>query len=219
MISDTIYIKTYPEPSCNVKEILRYAGCKAENEAVHKLLQKAVAEANDCLTYKVCYRRFDIDIHENECDLGFTRVKSDSLAKNLKNCSEIIVFAATIGLGIDRLIKKYTAISPSKAVMLQAFGAERIEALCNTFCEEMKQYFSLKPRFSPGYGDLPIELQKEIFSVLDCPRKIGLTLNDSMLMSPTKSVTAIIGITDKEENNINNKCSLCENPDCGFRCK
>lgn len=55
----------------------------------------------------------------------------------------------------------------------------------------------LKPRFSAGYGDLPLEVQKDIFRVLDCPRKIGLTLNDSLLMSPTKSVTAIVGIEDE----------------------
>ena len=52
----------------------------------------------------------------------------------------------------------------------------------------------IRPRFSPGYGDLPIEIQKDIFRALDCPRRIGLTLNENLLMSPTKSVSAIIGI-------------------------
>ena len=52
---------------------------------------------------------------------------------------------------------------------------------------------AVRPRFSPGYGDLPLALQREVFAALDCPRRIGLTLSDSLLMSPTKSVTALIG--------------------------
>ena len=90
-------------------------------------------------------------------------------------------------------------VSPSMAVCLQALGAERIEALCDQFCADMARKQgstgkSLRPRFSPGYGDFPLEAQKDIFTVLGCDRRIGLTLNNSLIMSPTKSVTAIIGI-------------------------
>ena len=74
----------------------------------------------------------------------------------------------------------------------------------------------LRPRFSPGYGDLPLELQKDVFRVLDCPRKIGLSLNESLLMSPSKSVTAIIGI-GKGDVEAENKCSACEKTDCAYR--
>ena len=95
---------------------------------------------------------------------------------------------------VDRLIAKYNRISPSKALIFQAIGAERAESLCDLFCDEMKEKYSTNPRYSPGYGDLPLDIQRDIFAVLDCPRKIGLTLNDSLLMSPSKSVTAIIGV-------------------------
>ena len=89
--------------------------------------------------------------------------------------------------------------------MLDALGAERIESLCETFCKELSLKSRAKgacvtPRFSPGYGDLPLTFQKEIFRVLDCPRQIGLSLNESLLMSPSKSVTAIMGIRRKYEN-------------------
>ena len=75
----------------------------------------------------------------------------------------------------------------------------------------------LKPRFSPGYGDLPLEMQRDIFRVLDCSRKIGLTLNESLLMSPSKSVTAIVGIGGEEYQKEKNKCGACPNLDCAFR--
>ena len=124
---------------------------------------------------------------------------------------------AGAGLEIDRLIRRYTSLSPAKALFFQAIGAERIESLCDAFCEELKKDgLQLRPRFSPGYGDLPMELQKDIFRVLDCPRKIGLALNESLLMSPSKSVTAIIGIGEGTEE-ADNKCSACEKSDCAYR--
>jgi cobalamin-dependent methionine synthase I len=111
----------------------------------------------------------------------------------------VLVFAATVGVGVDRAIAKYSRIAPSKAFMLSALGAERIEALCDAFCREyaFEKNVALTPRFSSGYGDCPLDVQRQIFYLLDCPKNIGLTLNDSMLMSPTKSVTAFVGIKEK----------------------
>jgi cobalamin-dependent methionine synthase I len=78
---------------------------------------------------------------------------------------------------------------------MQAIGAERIEALCDVVCAELKEiYGSVGDRFSPGYGDFSLTAQRDIFTMLGCEKRIGLTLNDSLLMSPTKSVTAIIGL-------------------------
>ena len=105
---------------------------------------------------------------------------------------------ATVGIELDRLIIKYSHLSPTKALLLQALGAERIEALCDTFCTDMQNTLkiALKPRFSAGYGDLLLDTQTHIFGLLSLPKHIGLTLNDSLIMSPTKSVTAFIGIQE-----------------------
>ena len=189
----------YEEPEFNIKEILRYSGTKETTNEIDNLLYNCITEAKDKLSYKVCYSSFPIKFTDAYIDLGFTKTTSKNLRTNLENCENIILFAATIGIGIDRLISKYCITSPSKAVMLQAIGAERIESLCNIFNTELatkmnSQDKKLAPRFSPGYGDLPLEIQSNIFRVLNCSTKIGLTLNKSLLMTPTKSVTAIIGI-------------------------
>ena len=127
--------------------------------------------------------------------MGFCRTESASLAKNLCGCKKIILFAATVGIGIDRLIMKYGKLSPAKGIIMQGIGAERIEALCDAFSERLgEEGYVLRPRFSPGYGDLSLDLQKQIFATLQPEKNIGLTLSSSCLMSPTKSVTAIIGI-------------------------
>ena len=148
-------------------------------------------------SYRLCYAEFPFAIRDGELDLGFARVRSGALAKNLAGCTHVVVFAATVGLGLDRLIAKYSRLSPTRALALQALGAERVEALCDAFETDLcLASFGgrIHARFSPGYGDLPLDFQREIFRLLDPPRRIGLTLNESLLMSPTKSVTAIIGI-------------------------
>lgn len=213
-----IFVKTYNEPEFNIKEILRYSGAR-DMEGLYELVEDAISQAKEVLTYKVCYGEFPVSINDDEVMLPSLRIKSKALAKNLSSCEKILIFGATVGIGIDRLIAKYGGLSPAKALILQGIGAERIEALCDTFCSDMKkEYGKIKPRFSPGYGDLDISVQKDIFRLLDCHRKIGLTLNESLLMSPSKSVTAIVGIgeCEKEEKS---GCETCTKTNCEFRKK
>ena len=195
----SVYIKNYEAPEIKREEILRYAGVRGDVPEINQLVEECIKEIEKKLTFRVCYSLFAIEISENEIDLGFTRVKSESLLKNLTGSSHIILFAATVGIEVDRLIAKYSITSPAKALIFQAIGAERIESLCELFNREVKEkYKCTKKRFSAGYGDLPLQIQRDIFITLDCPKKIGVTLNDSFLMSPTKSVTAIIGISDED---------------------
>ena len=156
-------------------------------------------EAKNSFSCRVCYCEVPILFTEQGVDLSFGEIHSASLKKRLTGCDRGVIFAATVGLEIDRLISKYSRISPAKALCLQALGAQRIEALCDVFCEEMKKRAAqngefVTPRFSPGYGDLPLAVQRKLFDVLDCSRRIGVMLNESLLMTPTKSVTAIMGL-------------------------
>ena len=182
-----IFTKTYPQPPVNRAEILRYMRCVDSNGEFDELLETCLSELLPQLSYKVCWRVSDISE-------DLVKTSSRVLSRALQGCDKLVLFAATIGLAPDRLIAKYGRLSPSKALCMQAVGAERVESLCDAFCEEIsadyaeKGYHSRR-RFSPGYGDFPLDAQKAIFQSLDCPRKIGLSLNDSLLMSPSKSVT------------------------------
>ena len=214
----TVFKKSFLPPEFNRREILRYALCKDADENITALLDKCIKECENAFTYNVCWCELPAKITDGEIDLSVLKTDSQALCKNLSGCRKIILFGATVGIEIDRLIAKYGRISPAKAVMFQAIGAERIEALCDAFNEEIKETYNLytRQRFSPGYGDFPLEAQKDIFRVLDCPRQIGLSLNESLLMSPSKSVTAIIGISD-EKTDCKISCSLCGKTDCQFR--
>lgn len=185
---DAVFVKTYTAPPMDKREILRYAGCKGEaDESTLALLDRCLLECEDVFSYRVCYRAYEKE--------EFFRVfdADKQMETRLEKATKVIVFAATVGLGIDRLVLKYASVAPSKAVILQAIGAERIEALCDAFCLDVGQN-GAGARFSPGYGAFPLQTQEIIFKQLDCARNIGVTLNDSLLMVPTKSVTAVVGL-------------------------
>lgn len=207
-----LYKKNYTAPPVDIREVLRYAGCK-DDAQMQDLLFQCLQESENALQYLVCYRVLPIE-QFYRCISGAK--ESGSLTKRLCGCQEVVLFAATVGLGLDRLIEKYAKISPSKAVMMQALGAERVESVCDTFCAELQEkYGKITQRFSAGYGDFPLTAQRDIFQVLDCPRQIGLTLNDSLLMTPTKSVTAVVGIG--KENQVAYGCAVCDKKDCEMR--
>lgn len=229
MQENTIFIKMYKESEIlpvNENEVWRYSGYFGKSggveEELETVLKSVKTDLNGKFSYKVCYKRMSIEWKSEMPVLPFYS-KSKNLALRLKGCDEIILFAATVGLEIDRYVARAQKVSPLKALIANAYGTERIENLCDTFCGDMGEKLkcenlSLTKRYSPGYGDLPIEAQSELFRLLDCSRQIGVSLNSSLLMSPSKSVTAIIGL--KKGSNINSnvhKCRECNNTECEFR--
>ena len=103
---------------------------------------------------------------------------------------------ASIGHGLDRLIARYSRTSPLRALLFNAIGTERVEALADSFVSYLEDKTEMKamPRFSPGYGDLPLSLQGEVFKVLKPEKHMGVFLSESFVMSPSKSVTAFVGL-------------------------
>lgn len=217
-----ISVQSLSLPPVNRREILRYAGAKEESPELATLLDDALAEGLPLVAGKVCWKAIPLSWQGEFPDLGFGAIPSDALCRNLDGCTHIVIFAATIGLGLDRLIARYGRLSPARALLFQAIGTERIEALCDIFCgqirmEAIKSGLHPAPRFSPGYGDFPLDAQRDIFRLLDCSRKIGLTLNESLLMSPSKSVTAIVGLHPHPCSDPVSGCSHCSKTDCIYR--
>lgn len=170
-----------------------------EEKALDKMLDDAIEMASDKLTYRVSYCCVKIEFDEDGYPIIPFEQHSDDLKKNLKGCSAAIIFAATIGSGIDMLIRRFERTSPAKGLIFQGMGAERVEALCDKFNDDVVKAakeagLTVHPRYSPGYGDLPIDVQPHVLGLVDAQRRLGITLNGSCLMSPSKSVTAIIGI-------------------------
>ena len=192
-----IFGLTADDVEINKREAFRYMGCtgKAVNEDMEELYSVCLEDFQTAVKYKACYRKTDVFLKgDGVIDLGFGEFKSYHLEKNLEGCNKAYVFAATTGVDVDRLILRLSRISPSKAVITDATGSAAIEDFCDILNGRLKEEADCKPRFSCGYGDFSIENQKNILEFLNAYKLLGISLSESFLMTPKKSVTAIVGI-------------------------
>lgn len=148
-------------------------------------------------------------------------LQGEDIKSHLDGCDRAIVMCATLGAEIDRLIRVSQIADMAKAVVLDSFASVAIEQVCSKFDEVIAEKYEgdyQTFRFSPGYGDYPIELQKSFLSMLDAPRKIGLTVSENSLLMPTKSVTAVMGLSKTPVDRKKRGCAVCNMRDrCKFR--
>ena len=149
-------------------------------------------------------------------------ISSYALTRNLRGCTEAVLFAATIGLGADRLIRKAMVAGISDAVILQAAAAAAIEEYCDEMNGEIvrdaaERELFVRPRFSPGYGDFPLAHQGGFLQVLDAQKRAGIHLTDGDLMVPSKSVTALTGLSAENAGCVLQGCEACGKKECAFR--
>ena len=208
----------------NEREILRYLGHRGQQipDNVMQLVEECEQELDQAASPKSTWRSFPLKIYGHEIDMGCLRTKSRSLEKNLKDCEEILLFAATLGSQVDVLLHKYGKLQMSKAVVMQAASAAMLETYCDEINEQLKEEYRqkdwyLRPRFSPGYGDFPLENQTAIAAALELGKRIGITLTDSLLMAPSKSVTAVIGVSRIARACSIQGCEVCTRTDCAYR--
>ena len=186
-------------------EIYRYLGAAGGcvDSRTEELVEDVLLELGSRADPRHIMRVFPLRIIEAPgapvIDFGCFSVRSGSLYRNLLGCDEVILFAATIGEGADFLIRRYGKTQMSRAAVCQAASAAMIEAYCDELNEKWKEEYAasgrrLRPRFSCGYGDFSLEHQREFLRVLEMDKRLGIRLNDALLMYPTKSVTAVIGI-------------------------
>lgn len=210
------------------REAFRYLGYGKNTPAAEdgKLMESCIQELCTKLSPRFFAREYPLSFTE-EGELVFScfRVKSRELGRNLKDCRSVILFAATLGAGVDFLIRRYAVLDMSRAAAMQAASAAMIEAYCNLEnCRLEEEYrkrgMALCPRFSPGYGDFPLAFQKEFAAALEFEKTAGITLTEGFLMMPSKSVTAVIGIKEgtKSTDMISGgKCQTCQKTDCIYR--
>ncbi len=186
-------------PAINERELLRYAG-GSPGECVKLLADEVIRRYTPLFSYRVVYLITDVRVSADRVELGTISITSRTLATALSGCDRVCIVAATVGSATDRAVSALSVTSPARAHMLDSFGTERVESLLDLFEAELKEEYGVKtkPRVSAGYGDIPLELQRDIFKALTPESRIGLYLNDSLLMTPRKSVTAFIGIKSEQ---------------------
>ncbi len=131
---------------------------------------------------------------EGFIDLGFGEFQSFDLYHNLSGAKEAFVFAVTLGLGVDRHLMRLYSLSAAEHFISDGIASALAEAACDRVNDILADGLIVRQRFSPGYGDLPLELQPKVLETVNAGRLLGITLSSSLLMTPKKSITAVMGI-------------------------
>ena len=207
------------------KEAIRYLGygSHAVDDHTLALVESSFAELDQIAGKRIIYRIFDVSFKETDrLQIGKLNIISKNLGKNLAGCQSAVILGATLGAGVDMLLRKYTLTDMARVVTLQACAAAMLEEYLDECQQNIgkkleKERLYLRPRFSPGYVDFPIEHQKMILRMLDTAKTIGLTMTDSSMLTPTKSVTAVIGVSRSKEPCHMKGCEACDKKDCIYR--
>ncbi len=195
MASEIIF-KAIPADSLVLDGLEAAARLKVRLGYSHELIEECKKRLIGVIDCRFCAVRTEIRYPaENMVDIGFGEFKSRSLYKNLDGSGQAFIFAVTLGLGVDRLLLKLSCVSSAEYFITDALASAYTESACDEAQRLITGGAECRRRFSPGYGDLSLELQPKILNMLSAGKLLNITLSKSLLMTPKKSVTAIIGLT------------------------
>ena len=211
--------------SLNRKEALRYLGYKknAPDERVEELMDECEELVLKTAVPRFIYKKFDFTVNEDGVAFKNTSMvlPGESIKKHLYKCDSAICMAVTISEGIDRQLRVLQLTDMAKALVFDSLASVAVEQVCDkveaVIKEELPEY-NQTFRFGIGYGDLPLSQQGEFLKILNAPKLIGLNIGKTDMMTPTKSVTAVIGLTTGEVSSKKKGCMSCNlKGTCRFR--
>jgi len=144
-----------------------------------------------------------------------------TVAKELRNSTDFALFICTAGKGIsNRSQELLKGDNPVLGYVYDVLGSMIVESATDLLQEEIKFEASnlgleITNRYSPGYCKWSVADQHKLFSFFP-PNCCGISLTDSALMHPIKSVSGIIGLgSDVKFREYT--CYLCSQVDCFHR--
>lgn len=207
------------------EEVLRYLGWRGDaipNE-VDAQIDRCIEETLRVVQPRYVYRVFELERTDGGIWLHGTDVSLPGVDELLRDCERCILMAATLGIGLEAHIRHAQAVDMTQAIILDCCGSAAIEAVCDLAEQEILRALRNEERygtdrFGPGYGNMPIRFQEKMMELLDIERNIGVALTDSDILTPRKSVTALIGIADRPQEQRTRGCTSCTMSDrCAFR--
>ena len=200
-------------------EVLRYLGYHGQayttelDGRIDEVIQRCLHVARP----RASIATFPVARHDaNEIQLqGCTlRLTGSDISEHLADAGEVALFAATLGADVDRELRRLSLVDPLEQVIFDASATALVERAADAAEARIRAHAASRGlytswRFSPGYGDLPLDVQPDFLAALDATRQLGITLTPSQLMMPTKSVTAIVGLHPTPQPGLASSCSIC----------
>lgn len=209
----------------NKEEALRYLGYPAEHadDATLEMMKTCEEKVLETAKVRYVYKIADITPAEQGVCVDGTDLilRGNSIKEHLTGCEKAALIAVTLSDGIDRLLRFLQTTDMASALIADSLSSVAIEQACDKVEEMIKQElpsYNQTFRFGIGYGDFPIEQQKAFLNILNAGKQIGLMTNASSMLTPTKSVTAVIGLTTGPVQAGKRGCTACNLRDiCNFR--
>ena len=213
-------------------EALRYLGHKGQTvpDDLSALIDDCMEQCMSAARPRQVSRRFDLAAEADGLELAGTGLvlPGRDISDHLTGCSACLLMAATLGVDMDNLIKRYESVDLTRSLILDACAASLIESVCDEAEAALRRQAEgegkgLTSRYSPGYGDLPLDIQPRFTAVLDTVRRIGLCCSRTYILLPRKSVTAVMGITGRPSigpavrQGCGRNCAECKLTDCYYR--
>lgn len=207
-------------------QILSFLNTPALDEGLSAALDSCLEEFCSIARPRSVWKLFDVSVREGATFLGELPLKGKDIARHLAGCERAVLAAATMSSEVDTLIRRESGRDMTRALMFDAIAGAALERVLDELEQQLREtlpYPYFTPRFSAGYGDFPLSQQSALVSMLDAPRKIGLTVTPAQTLLPMKSATALIGLSyvptaDARKYSCQNSCALCPHRDgCNFQ--
>ncbi len=199
----------------NVAEILRYLGAgRGAPEMLRRQAEEIARTLSGRVTPRYVYRLYTLESGPDGFFLPEAALvlPGQTARTMLSGCRGAALLCCTLGAEFGAMLRAWQARDMARAVILDACGSALVEAGCDAAQEALSALFPgryFTDRFSPGYGDLPLALQRPICGALDTARRLGVHVTDSLLLNPDKSVTAILGLADRPQAARVRGCACC----------
>lgn len=208
-------------------ELLRYLGYKGQDygDKIDREIEETSRLCLQLITPRSVIKKYALISEPFGLEGTNMLLQGENIRRHLQDCKEVYILGATVGFDVEKKVAELMKSNPLKGVILDSASICAIESYCDDLCEELQAQNErlLTTRFSCGYGDFPLSQQKDFVKVLELPKRIGVFMNEeSFMLSPQKSVTAIIGIKESKREDTHlrscgSKCDNCKNFDCTYR--
>lgn len=205
----------------NLNEALRYLGYgeSVPDDMTKELLLLCEKQILEVIDAKFVYKVFDLE--EGQIPNSLFKLEGQSIKKHLNNCTKAVFMCATLSADVDKLIRRKQFGSMTEAMMIDSLASAAVEQVCDEAEKRILKDFQDYEhtwRFGLGYDDFPLESQKQFLEILDAPKRIGVCVNESMLLTPVKSVTCVIGLGHNLKTDSKRSCDMCSFRDkCQYR--
>ena len=163
------------------------------DQATEQLIDECIHEVLTMSQFKAVYQIYNLSHHPLMLKEVNVPLVSDDLKLYFKNCHQCLIIACTLSTMIDRQLKYYEHIDMHKAVVFDAVSNAYLEECCDCF-EKTLNFKERTFRLAPGYGDIPIQLNKTFATLLQIDKTLGVSMNSSGLLIPMKSMIGLVGI-------------------------